>query len=91
MKPDSFVRIMLVLIVLFFGLIALKPIFEVSPEGKFNYVHIFEGYSIVKGKEVELVLDLRNGNLWGFPVDLNADPIYLGRLRLEALDKPIKK
>lgn len=93
MKIDTLVKVTLVLIALFLGIIALRPFFEVgkasaNPGGKFDYVHFFVGSTHSNG---QLVVDLRNGNLWEFPEDLNKDPIYHGRFRLEALDKPVKK
>jgi hypothetical protein len=98
MKFDSFVKVMLVLIVLFLGIIAIRPFVETEigyagfQSGiKFGHIHIgFGNIELPDGNLGKAVVDLRNGNAWGFS-DYDTDPVYLGRFKFEALDKPVKK
>ncbi|MDA8340260.1 MAG: hypothetical protein M0Z70_13255 [Nitrospiraceae bacterium] len=98
MKFDSFVKAMLVLIVLFLGIIAIRPFVEpeIGYAGfqsgiKFGHVHIGVGSKYLPdGSTGAWVVDLRNGNVWGFR-NYDTDPVYLGKFKFEALDQPVKK
>ncbi len=77
MKPDPFVRTVLLLIAVFLGLIALRPLTtsqKVQAESEAAYSFYIEpgttmltspdGSQNVIGK---VVVDLRSGKIWGFP------------------------
>jgi hypothetical protein len=87
-------KVVLGLIVLFLGSISLRPMVHVDaaapgPDAKPYYVHISAGYEqLPGGGEAQEVIDLRNGNVGWFPKDFGREPVFRGRYRLEAMDKP---
>ncbi len=108
MKIDGFVKSLLVVIVILLGIIALRPyvappVVEAQSGGGYpvyfvpGYVYLIDpnGNSVI-GKEV---IDLRNGNIWGFPgftqdtfsaLDKtlpSSHPILLGKFALADMDK----
>jgi len=105
MKTDWLVKSLLLLAVIFLGIIALRPYLappvvraqseDVYPiTVGFSRVFTFNG-SVIEGN---IVLDLRNGNVWGFPpFPQHSDtfdkslpvshPVLLGRFALEDLNK----
>jgi len=103
MKVDKFVKVMLVVIAILLALNCATnlrgPADAQGGEAKFEYAHIGGGVQLPGGGEGQIVVDLRNGNVWGFPVNdilkgkpLDTTPTYLGRFKLEAMDNaPDKK
>ena len=105
MKTDRFAKSLLMLIVVLLGLIALRP-YLAPPVVRAQYEDV---YPIIFGPSHELtvagsaiqgnvVLDLRNGNVWGFPPLVQSSeffdkplpvshPVLIGRLALEDLNK----
>jgi hypothetical protein len=81
MKQDIFVRMALTLIALLLGVIALRPFFDppasrAQVPGSDLYIepgvhtlHARDGSRELLGK---VVVDLRTGNVWGFPTGVNA-------------------
>jgi hypothetical protein len=76
-KPDPFVKALLLLTTLFLGLIALRPLVtppKVRAQSEANYrVYIEPGTTMLitpDGRQNvigKVVVDLRNGKIWGFP------------------------
>ncbi len=77
MKPDPFVRTLLIVITVFLGLMALRPV--VAPEKaqaesaqKFDF-YIEPGTTMLRAPDSsrqvtgKVVVDLRSGKIWGFP------------------------
>jgi hypothetical protein len=76
MRPSPFVQAVLVAIVVFLGMIALRPLFAPAPvraQGEAQRFFIEpgvyplrapDGTSMIMGK---VVVDLSNGKIWGFP------------------------
>jgi len=91
MKIDSFVKVTLVLIVVFLGIIALKPILQpegviAASGGKFDYIQNWSGLKDI------LIFDSRTGDLWGYSGKAligKEAPYYVGRLT--ELGKPFAK
>jgi hypothetical protein len=111
MKIDPYVKFLLLMIAAFAGVIALRPyvappaVAAQSSEGRAVYIEpgvamlrAPDGSQQVVGK---VVIDLRNGNIWGFPT-LSQDPypavgantkpptvhpFLLGRFALADMDK----
>jgi hypothetical protein len=111
MKIDRFVKLLLLVIVIFLGIIALRP--YVAPpavDAQSTAAHTLyiepgpailytpDGTHNVEGK---MVIDLRNGNVWGFPqfwTDPHpigasstalpiSHPFLMGKLALADMDK----
>jgi hypothetical protein len=96
-KTDWFLKLTLLAIALFLGMIALRP--YVSPDqsvkadsGQFDYVQIISAQFIYNGATGVLLLDKRNGNVW-FTERNNdnmtlafKDPVFVVRVPLEKLD-----
>ena len=81
MKPDNFVKIALSLIAVFLGLIALRPFFDPpashaqASDSDFYIepgVHSLRAPDGSREQLGKVVVDLRNGNVWGFPTGVNA-------------------
>ena len=110
MKIDWFVKFLLLVIVILLGVIALRlyvapPVVKAESLGTYFPLHIEPGnvnltspdgkYSGV-GK---LVIDLRNGNIWGFPAlgtvprslsdftPITSHPYLVGKWALTDMDK----
>ncbi len=111
MKPDWFVKCLLLLIAVLLGVIALRPAFEPPPvlaqapeiypfyvEPGTATIRAPDGTQEVLGK---VFIDLRNGNIWGFPTGSKApypilvaeskppvvQGIYLGRFDFSSTNK----
>ena len=81
MKPDNSVKIALSLIAVFLGMIALRPLFDppashaqvagsdIYIEPGVHTLHAPDGTRELLGK---VVVDLKTGNVWGFPTGVNA-------------------
>jgi hypothetical protein len=108
MKLDTVTRISLLVIAIALSVIAFRPLlfpavglaqtFQPAP------VYIEPGVTSLRSANGDVlgkvVVDLRNGNIWGFPT-LNrspyptspsgppvSSPIYLGKYDLSAMDRP---
>jgi hypothetical protein len=112
MKPDPFVKIVLSLIALFLGVMAFRPYLAPRPaqaqSPEAYQVYIEPGTTILtspdgRSQQIgKVVVDLRNGNIWGFPtltsqpypVDRTTPeppvsrPMYLGRYDFSAMNRP---
>jgi len=77
MKTDLFVKTLLILITVFLGLIALRPlltpqIVQAESEGEHNF-YIEPGTAILNSPDGtqnvvgKVVVDLTTGKIWGFP------------------------
>ena len=93
-KPDWTVKSILMLIALFLGIIALRPLFHppVTVEAqtaKFDHVMIVATMFLYKGQQGLLVMDRRNANIWFIPKDGDQfqAPVFLIRLPFEKLDQ----
>ncbi len=75
-----------------------------SSGAKFGYIHIGDEILLsgTVGQRDEVygmaVYDLRNGNMWGFPIlsphprpSPRYNPVYLGTFDFSALDNPVRK
>ncbi len=111
MKIDFYARAMLTLIAVFLGIIALRPLFapqtaRAQSEGRDHLyfepgTHMLRAPGNIRQVLGKVAIDLRTGNVWGFPtltqapypVDTTSDkpaishPFLLGRLALEDVDK----
>jgi len=108
MKIDGCVKFLLLVIAIFLGVIALRP--HVAPpvvhaQSSGGYpVHFEPGYVTLPAPNGgtlpgKLVIDLRNGNVWGFPGFTQdalaafhdplpvSHPILLGKFALTDMDK----
>jgi len=83
MRPDGTIKILLLIIALFLGVVALRPFFTASPvhaQGPDVYPFFIEpGYVTLRdpdgSRQVmgKMVVDMTNGDIWGFPT-LNSSP-----------------
>lgn len=91
MKKDTFVKVTMVLIALFLGIIALRPFFEIgsasaNPGGKFDYIQVWCSSCSFPGLPREghfIILDSRNGNIWVYSDKAmagQANPLLYGKL-----------
>jgi hypothetical protein len=110
MKTDWFVRALLAALVVFLGVIALRPyvfpppaqaqaqdLYPLYIEPDVYPIRVPDGTGEFLGK---IVVDMRNGNVWGFPTGSKlpypikllsegptSRPIYLGKFDFAALNK----
>jgi len=100
MKSNSFLRVALVIIAIFMGLVIansyLKPNKAIaSPGGKFDYIQVWAmGYTLPGlPRESHIILfDSRNGDVWAYSdaaIVGKEKPSYVGKLT--ELGKPIMK
>src|SRR5215470_17420497 len=84
-------RIVLTAIVALLGIIALRPFAEprvASAQAEYNYLYFEPGTTSLRApdgsRQVEgrMVVDMRNGNVWGFPT-LSASPYPLDGTKTE--------
>jgi len=105
MKTDWLVKTLLLLVVIFLGMIALRPylappVVRAQSEDVYPLTFGPSRFMTLNGfvYDGNVVLDLRNGNVWGFPpIDetshffdkplLVSHPVLLGRFALEEMDK----
>lgn len=105
MKTDWLVKSLLLLAVIFLGMIALRPylaprVVRAQSEDVYPITFGPSRFVTLSGYVFDgnVVLDLRNGNVWGFPVLEQqshffdkpmpvSHPVLLGRLALEEIDK----
>jgi hypothetical protein len=110
MKLNSFDRIALALATIFLGMIALHPLFKpdvAQAQGVRDHLYIEPGIALLRAPDKEIqtqgkvVVDLTNGNVWGFPTAVDApylvdplrpkpllsSPIFLGKFDLAAMHK----
>ncbi len=93
-KNDFTVRVILLVIAIFMGVIALRPLFHpgasvLAQSAKFDHVYIISPMFLYKGEQGLLVLDRRNGNIWFIPKSgaVFGDPAYVTRVPFEKLDE----
>jgi hypothetical protein len=77
MTLDRFTKITLVLIALFLGILAFRPIAQPSPvraQAEEGYPFFVEpGYTMLRKPDGtaqvygKMIIDMRNGDIWGFP------------------------
>lgn len=94
LRNDLFIKVTLLAIAFFLGVIALHPFFEppltVQAQGaRFDHVFILSATFLYKGAQGLLVMDKRNGNVWFIPKvnDGFQDPVFVIRLPFEKLDR----
>jgi len=105
MKTDWLVKSLLLLAVIFLGIIALRPYLAppvVRAQSEDVYPITFGPSRVITVNggvaEGNVVLDLRNGKVWGFPLFAQpsdsfdkslpvSHPVLLGRMALEDLNK----
>lgn len=85
MKFDAFVKVTLVLIAVFLGIIAFRPFFEIgsasaNPGGKFDYVQFS-----VAGKGLWF-FDSKTGKIYGYDLQRNGELVG----RLVELGEPLR-
>ena len=107
MKPDVYTKTMLTAIAIFLGILALRPLIapgsaRAESTAVFAPMQFSENLSEFESKNGRMVgrlaIDLRTGNVYGFPTDGNfyprnplkpgpvvSDPILLGRFNLDKL------
>lgn len=92
MKKDTFLKLTLVLIVLFLGIIALRPFLEIraasaNPGGKFDYIQVWCSSCSLPGLPSEghfILFDSRNGDIWIYSdkaMASQAKPLLYGKLK----------
>jgi hypothetical protein len=84
----------LLVIALFLGIIALRPMFAPATivqaqAARFDHVFILSTMFLYKGQQGLLLLDRRNGNIWFVPKkdEIFQDPIFVIRMQFEKLDQ----
>lgn len=111
MKTDAFTKLLLATIALFLGMIALRPYlapeithaqgpdaFQFYIEPGVHWLRAPDGSAQLRGK---VVVDLTNGNIWGFPTLSGSEPypidntkstppisspMYLGKFNFSRMD-----
>ena len=99
LRTDWTLKAILLLIALFLGCIALRPLVDppatvLAQGGKFDYVYVISAGYLYKGSQGALLLDKRNGNMWFLPRTIDSyqnpifgDPTFIVRVPLEKLDQ----
>ena len=77
MRADSTIKLLLLIIAIFLGVIALRPFFVTEPvHAQSSDVYPFfvePGYTALRSPDGsrqvlgKMIVDLRNGDIWGFP------------------------
>jgi hypothetical protein len=76
MKSEALTKLMLALIAMFLGIIAFRPVLTPAPVQAQSTVYPFyiePGYQMLRAPDGSrqvwgrVVIDLRNGKVWGFP------------------------
>lgn len=110
MKLNFFDRAVLALAMIFLGLIALRPLFTpevVRAQANVDHLYIEPGIKTLlspdRTRQVQgkVVIDLTNGNIWGFPTSTDvpypidptkpqpatSSPVYLGKFDFAAMQR----
>ena len=95
LRTDWTLKLTLLVIAVFLGMIALRPLYDPpiraqAQSGRFDHVFILSTLFLYKGHQGILVMDKRNGNVWLFPKENQKgfrDPMFLLRLPFERLDE----
>jgi len=94
MLIDTTLKVILLVIALFLGVIAIRPFFApettvLAQAARFDHVMIVATTFLYKGGQGLLVLDRRNGNVWFIPrmADGFQDPVFVIRMPFEKLDQ----
>jgi hypothetical protein len=87
MLKDRYLKTVLTLIALLLGVIALRPAsYPTAVHAQSDYSHLFvePGTTVLRAPDGRLqtqgkvVIDMRNGDIWGFPTDTSAPyPVYV--------------
>lgn len=93
-KPDRSLKAILMVIALFLGILALRPLFTPAisvqaQAARFDHVTIVSAMFLYKGQQGLLVLDRRNANVWFIPRvdDQFQNPVFVIRVPFEKLDQ----
>lgn len=91
MKLDAFVKVTLVIIAVFLGIIVLRPFFEIgsasaNPSRKFDYVQF--SYRHIDPIGIAF-FDTITGDIWGYRIDSPGKLYHVGRL--VELGKPLQE
>lgn len=93
-KTDGLVKVTLLAIALFLGIIALRPLAQpgttvLAQGARFEHVEIASAAFLYKGEQGLLVWDRRNANVWFIPKrnDGFAKPVFMLRLPFDQLDQ----
>jgi len=93
-RIDWMVKVTLLLIAGFLGIIAVRPLVEpetkaLAQAARFDHVTIVSPVFLYKGEQGLLVLDKRSANVWFIPRrnEVFATPIFLTKLPFEKLDQ----
>ncbi len=74
--PEAYTKVMLTVIAVFLGIIALRPAVKPAPvqaQSDYSYLYVEPGTTSLRKpdgtRQVEgkIVVDMRNGDVWGFP------------------------
>lgn len=92
-KTDWTFKAILMIIALFLGMIALRPLVDpatkvMAQQARFEHVHIVSPMFLYKGNQGILVMDQRNANIWFIPKvnEQYQAPVFIVRLPFDKLD-----
>jgi hypothetical protein len=111
MRNDRYLKTLLTLIALLLAVMAVRPASDPPPvHAQTDYSHLFvePGTTVLRAPDGRLqtqgkvVIDMRNGDIWGFPTDTSAPypvyvpspnppvsrAIYLGRFDFSSMKRP---
>ena len=93
-KGDRLVKASLVVIAIFLGMIAFRPLLNPqttaqAQAARFEHVYIVSPLFLYKGEQGLLVMDQRNANIWFIPKrnEVYQNPVFVMRLPFEKLDQ----
>jgi hypothetical protein len=81
MKSEALTKLMLALIAIFLGIIAFRPVLAPAPvqaQSSGYPLYIEPGYQMLRNPDGsrqvwgKVMIDLRNGNVWGFPTTVES-------------------
>ena len=92
-RVDAYLRVILLAIAFFLGIIAAHSLFEPATNAhaeaaQFDHVTIISAVFLYKGEQGMLVLDRRNANVWFIPRrnEIYQNPVFVMRLPFDQLD-----
>ncbi len=93
-KSDQFLKVSVLVIAGFLGMIAIRPLFNPpataqAQSARFEHIYIVSPLFLYKGEQGLLVLDKHNANVWFIPRRDEAyqNPVFVTRLPFEKLDQ----